>query len=115
MFIDSSTTSLKAALIYKNNVLPTILIAYANAKKDRSSIQKVLEFIDYSLGWLIKCDLKVLNFIMGVKICQISLLLLFDSKQSRLDFNFTHTWPARVDFVKILWYLLRRLHFLPYI
>ena len=68
LFIDSSTTSLKTPLMYKNNVLPTVPIAYANVKEDRSSIQKVLELIDYySHGWLIMCDLKVLNFIMKLK------------------------------------------------
>ena len=68
LFIDSSTTSLKAALMYKSNPLPTIPVVHANVKEDRSSIQKLLELIDYySHGWLILCDLKVLNFIMGLK------------------------------------------------
>ena len=52
LFIDSSTTSLKAALMCKNNFLPTIPIAYANVKEDRSSIQKVLELIIVMAGSL---------------------------------------------------------------
>jgi hypothetical protein len=88
--------------MYKNNLLPTIPVAYANVKEDRSSIQKVLQLIDYySHGWLIMCDLKVLNFIMGLKSGYAKypcFYCMFDSRQSEKDYDNTHIWPARTDF-----------------
>ena len=39
LFIDSSKSSLKAAMMYKNNLLPTLPIAYANVKEDRYPLE----------------------------------------------------------------------------
>jgi len=102
LFIDLSKSSLKAALMYKNNLLPTLPIAYANVKEDWSSIRKILELIKYNAcTWLVMCDFKVLDLIMGLK-CGYSKYpyfhCMFDSRQSTLDFNPTHVWPPRVDF-----------------
>ena len=102
LFVDSSSTSLKAALMYKNNLYPTIPIAYGNVKEDRNAIQKILELINYNChGWLIMSDLKVLNFIMGLKSGYAKypcFYCMFDSRQSQLDFDPLHIWPTRVDF-----------------
>jgi len=102
LFVDSSTTSLKAALMYKSNLHPTIPIAYANVQENRSSIKEILRLIQYeSHGWLIMCDLKVLNFMMGLKSGYAKypcFYCMFDSRQSQIDFNPSHTWPVRVDF-----------------
>jgi len=102
LFMDSSIASLKGALMYRNSKLPSIPVAYANVKEDRSSVEKILELLDYhSHGWLIMCDLKVLNFIMGLKSGYAKypcFYCMFDSRQSVLDFNPTHTWPVRLEF-----------------
>ena len=47
------------------------------------------------------CDLKVLNFIMGLKSGYVKypcFYCMFDSRQSTLNVNPTHIWSARVDF-----------------
>jgi len=102
LFIDSSITSLKAALMYKNNLLPVIPITHVNVKEARSSIEKILELIKYhSHGWCIICDLKVLNFIMCLKSVYAKyhwFYCKFDSRQSTLYFNPTHIMPTCVDF-----------------
>lgn len=104
LFIDSSITGLKAALMYKNHLIPTIPIAFAKTKEDRSSIEKVLELINYhSNCWLIMCDLKVLNFIMGLKSGYAKypcFHCMFDSRNSGLDFDSKKTWPKRDNFDK---------------
>ena len=73
LFIDSSITSLKTALMYKSNLYPTLPICYGNVKEKRSSIKKILELINYeSHQWLVMCDLKVLNIIMGLTLLHCS-------------------------------------------
>jgi len=54
--------------MYKNNFLPTISVTYGSVEENRSSVESIFELIEYYFyGWLIMCDLKVLNFIMGLK------------------------------------------------
>ena len=88
--------------MYKSNLYPTLPICYGNVKEERSSIKKILEFINYeSHQWLVMCDLKVLNIIMGLKSGYAKFpcfYCMFDSRQSMLDFNSNHKWPASVDF-----------------
>jgi len=119
IFIDSSKSSLKDALMYKHNLFLTLPIAYANVKEDRSSIGKLLELIKYNAHtWLIMCDLKVLNLIMKLK-CGYSkypcFYCMFDSRQSTLDFNPTHIWSQCVDFDISPLVPVERLLFLSYI
>lgn len=104
LYIDSSTTSLKAALMYKNNELPTLPIVYANVKEDRDSMEMILKLTKYNdHGWLIMADLKVLNFIMGLKAGYAKypcFYCMFDTRNSLLDYNSNHMWPDRIDFDK---------------
>ena len=76
LFIDSSITSLKAALLYKSNLYPTLPTCYGNVKEEQSFIKKILEIINCeSHQWLVMCDLKVLNIIMGLKSGMLNFLV----------------------------------------
>ena len=47
LFVDSSSTSLKAALMSSEAKYPTFPIAYATIKETRSSIEEVIKLINY--------------------------------------------------------------------
>ena len=52
LFMDSSMASLKGTLMYMNSRLITILVAYANVKEDRSSVEKNLGLLNYPFTWV---------------------------------------------------------------
>ena len=59
-------------------------------------------------------DLKVLNFIMGLKSGYAKcpcFYCMFDSRQSQLDFDPVHTWPARIYFDMHLLVLVENIAF----
>lgn len=69
LFIDSSTTSLKAVLLHKTNLKPSIPVAYSTDTKETYNILKtILESIDYAKHeWKICCDLKVVAMLCGMQ------------------------------------------------
>lgn len=102
LFLDSSKSSLKAALICDKYKFPTLPVAYCHAKEDRESIRKLLELLDYkNLNLPIVADLKVINFLLGLKsgfakypcfYCE------FDSRNSEKDFEKGYVWDTKQHF-----------------
>ena len=102
LFMDSSKSSLKAALICDKYKFPTIPVAYCHVKEDKDSVKKLLEVLDYNnLSLPIVADLKVINFLLGLKsgfakypcfYCE------FDSRNSEKDFAKDYVWQTKHDF-----------------
>lgn len=101
LFIDSSNSSLKAALICEKHELPTIPIAYARIKESKESVHALLSHIKYeNFCFPIVADLKVINFLLGFKSgfskfpCYYC---MFDSRNSSKDFQSDFYWPERPE------------------
>jgi hypothetical protein len=64
LFIDSSTHSLKAVLLYKGKVLPSIPVACAvHKQKTNENMKEILSYVNYkTCQWRICSDLKILPF-----------------------------------------------------
>lgn len=71
LFIDSSTESLKGALVHIGNQHPTVPIIYGRYnKEDYDTMKLALQLINYNLyNWKICVDLKMVAILMGVKKC----------------------------------------------
>lgn len=69
LFIDGSSSSLKAVLLHISNIVPSIPVLYSTTKKeDRASLKSLIDQIKYKeFGWKICADLKVVNILMGAK------------------------------------------------
>lgn len=69
LFVDGSSSSLKALLLHKSNRKPTVPLYYANNKKEsRVSLSEVLTIINYDEHqWKLCADLKVVNLLCGAK------------------------------------------------
>lgn len=69
LFIDGSSSSLKAVLLHISKEVPAIALYYSTSKKeDRESLTNLLYLIKYNeFRWKICADLKVINILMGVK------------------------------------------------
>lgn len=69
LFIDSSSTSLKAVLLHVTNSKPSIPVAYSTETKETYDVLKtVLNSIDYEKHqWKICCDLKVVAMLCGLQ------------------------------------------------
>lgn len=69
LFIDGSSSSLKAILLHKTNRKPTIPLFYSTEmKEDYASLKKLLQFIRYdNYKWKVCCDLKVVNILCGLQ------------------------------------------------
>lgn len=99
LFIDSSKSSLKSAVICENYAYPTVPVAYARVKEEKSSVIEVLKLLKYhSLNFPIVADLKVVNFLLGLPggyAKHPCFYCMFDSRNSLQDFDINHVWPAR--------------------
>lgn len=68
IFIDGSTTSLKAVLLHKSNKKPSIPLAFSTCMTENyETMQTILRDVKYAEnGWRICCDLKVINILQGI-------------------------------------------------
>jgi len=102
LFIDGSSFSLKAALMSKNNQYPTIPLVYCKVKESRESLKKILDLIKYEdNNWITMCDLKVTNYLSGLKSGYAKhpcLYCMFDTRNSQPDFDASFQWDERTDF-----------------
>lgn len=69
LFVDGSSSSLKAVLLHNTNQRPPIMLYYSTVEKEnRASMQKVIDIIKYNEHkWKICCDLKVVALLCNVK------------------------------------------------
>lgn len=103
LFIDSSVTSLKAVLLHKTNLKPSIPLAFSTDLKECYATMEILlrdlKYADHL--WKICCDLKVVNILQGIKggwpkyYC---FLCRWDTR-AKVD-HYSHTWEKRKSGVK---------------
>lgn len=69
IFIDSSKKSLKAVLLYYDNTIKPVPIAYGiDTKESYDSIKFILDAVKYKEHeWRVCCDLKVVSFLSGMQ------------------------------------------------
>jgi hypothetical protein len=69
LYIDSSMHGLKAVLLHKGNILPSIPVTYAIHKQETyENMKEILSCMNYkTYKWHICCDLKVNAIFMGLQ------------------------------------------------
>jgi len=68
LFIDASSTSLKAVLLHNGNLLAPIPLAYSSKTEEtRDSMRRILKAIKYNTHrWKVCADFKVINLLLGL-------------------------------------------------
>lgn len=99
LFIDGGKGSLKAVLLHKSNIKPSIPVGYAkNVKENYESMQKILKCIDYDQhGWKICADLKIVAILSGLQGGNTKypcFLCLWDSRDRKNHYT-QRIWPLR--------------------
>lgn len=102
LFIDSSTTSLKAILLHNGNIYPTVPLLHAvNMKETYESMKEILTALNYNkYCWNICADFKVIGILMGMqsgftKYC--CFLCAWDSRATEHHYT-TVQWPERMTY-----------------
>lgn len=90
LFIDSSSNSLKAVLLHKDNKLPTIPVAYSTKTSENHEIMsEILKRAEYKKHeWRICCDLKVVAILAGMQqgyTKNMCFMCLWDSRHEMED------------------------------
>lgn len=103
LFIDSSTTSLKAVLLHITNIKPPIPIAYSTDKSETyQSLEMILKLVNYEVHqWRICCDLKVVAMLCGLQSGYVKHMCFMCDWDSRFKGNqyAKHDWSARCQSV----------------
>lgn len=100
LFLDGSSSSLKAVLLHNDNTLPSVPLAYCRKLPEKyESIEKILELINYNrYKWEVIVDFKLINIIsglMGAASKYPCVHCLWDAKYKGPD-KYTKTdWPKR--------------------
>lgn len=99
LFIDSSSSSLKAALLHNGNQKPSIPIALAAGMKETYETMKtLLTLIKYSdHHWNICGDLKVIALLLGMQVGytkHMCFLCLWNSRDDKNHY-IVRNWPSR--------------------
>ena len=102
LFIDSSTTSLKAVLLHNGNKYPTIPVCFApNVKESYDNVDILLKKINYSdYNWSVCGDFKMINFLIGLQggyIKYFCFICLWDSRD-KINHYKRKNWPLRKDY-----------------
>lgn len=102
LFIDASTTSLKAVLLHNGNKYPSIPVCYApNIKESYETVKLLLEKINYNhYKWSTCGDFKMINFLIGLQsgyIKYFCFICLWDSRD-RLNHYKKKKWPLRENY-----------------
>lgn len=103
LFIDGSTTSIKAVLLHIGNEKPSVPIAYgAGLKEQVGTMKDILNYIQYGrFNFKIVADFKVISLLMGIQGGNVKFpcfLCLFDSRD-RMNHYSRLNWPRRISFV----------------
>ncbi|CAH0547602.1 unnamed protein product [Brassicogethes aeneus] len=101
LFIDSSKFSLKAVLLDKTNLKPSIPIAYGTDTKETfEKMDHILQLVDYKKhNWRVCCDLKIVAMLTGLQggyIKHMCFLCDWDSRYKG-DQYAKHDWKMRVE------------------
>lgn len=99
LFIDASSSALKAVLLHNGNKEPTVPIAYSTLM---SETYEVMEFLFqkiqyYQYKWKICADLKVVAILMGIQAGNVKypcFLCLWDSRDRARHYK-KKSWPPR--------------------
>jgi len=99
LFIDSSRASLKAVLLHKGNILPSIPIGYSrDLGETYENLQLLLQHVSYpSHQWKICADFKVIGIILGLQSGNTKhpcFLCEWDSR-ARTSHYIKKKWPTR--------------------
>lgn len=102
LFIDSSSTSLKAVLLHNGNQYPSLPIAHSvNMKEEYINVKKLLDVLKYDdFGWEVIGDFKMITFLMGLQggFTKYSCYLcLWDSRDTANHYT-CKVWPPRSNF-----------------
>lgn len=102
LFIDSSQSSLKAALIHIGNEKPSIPIGFGpQASENYATMKSLLTAIKYNQHkWLICADLKMIAIVMGLQGGNVKhpcFLCAFD-RCANIDQFARTSWPLRADY-----------------
>lgn len=100
LFIDGSSSSLKAVLIHRTTDKPSIPVAYsAKMKESYENIEIILKAIKYKEHyWKICCDFKVMAFLCGLKGGYAKYMCykcLWDSRYNARSQYQKTDWPPR--------------------
>ncbi|XP_061431765.1 uncharacterized protein LOC133357688 [Lethenteron reissneri] len=103
LFIDSSSRSLKAVLLYNGNKYLSLPLAHSvHLKEDYNSIKTLLDALKYDeYGWEVIGDFKIVSFLMGFQggftkfPCY---LCLWDSRDTKAHYH-SCDWPKRTEFL----------------
>lgn len=102
LFIDGSTTSIKAVLLHIGNVKPSVPVGFAiGLKENFETMKKILQLINYErFNFKIVADLKVVAILMGLQGGNVKypcFLCLWDSRAYGEHYN-RISWPERTEF-----------------
>ena len=87
LFIDSSTKSLKAMLLHKDNIYPSIPLAYSlQTKEDYKNVKQLLIKINYAqFKWYVCGNFKILGVLLGLQSGYTKYFCFLCSSNSRAD------------------------------
>lgn len=101
MFIDSSSSGLKAVLLHNGNIQPTVPIAYSTSKSETYKVMtfllKKINYYNPEHRWNICADLKVVAILMGIQAGNVKFpchLCEWDSR-ARAEHYKRVSWPDR--------------------
>lgn len=99
LFIDSSSSALKAVLLHNGNKEPTVPIAYSTTmKEDYKAMEILIEKIQYrKYKWQVCADFKVVGILMGLQAGNTKYpchLCLWDSRARKEHYK-KKSWPSR--------------------
>lgn len=103
LFIDSSSTSLKAVLLHIGNIYPSVPIAYSTTmKENHENVELLFQKIDYAhANWLICADLKMVALVLGMQLGYTKyccFLCHWDSRDRKNHYT-DKAWPLREDII----------------
>jgi hypothetical protein len=103
LFIDSSSRSLKAVLLYNGNEVASLPLAHSvTLKETYDSMKTVLDLLQYDIHqWLLCGDLKVISLLLGQQGGYTKypcFLCLWDSRADGLHYK-QREWPRRTELV----------------
>lgn len=101
LFIDSSSSGLKAVLLHNGNIQPSVPVAYSTSKSETYEVMDfLLKKIDYhnpQHKWGICSDLKVVSILMGIQAGNVKFpchLCEWDSRARSQHYK-RKSWPRR--------------------
>ena len=101
LFIDSSTKSLKAVLLYKGNIYLSIPLAYSlQMKEDYENVKQLLIKINYAqFKWYVCDEFKILGVLLGLHSGYTKyscFLCLWNSRANGEHYKKMH-WPTQEE------------------